>query len=94
MLDIPIPPTARKAELTIGDDEPIDIALGSMDPVDTWSGIQLRLNNLGYGVGEVTGKPNEKTRTALGAFQSANGLEVTRLADSQTRSKLGDVHGV
>lgn len=93
-LDLRISPAARTAEIRIADDEPVAITLGSMDPIDSWSGLQLRLNNLGFIAGDVTGTPNGPTRAALRRFQHSQGLDPTGIADAETRDALARIHGV
>ena len=66
--------------------------LGSLDPVEEVTGTQSRLNNLGFGCGEVDGIIGEKTEGALRAFQKKNGLPNTWKADSSTLDKIRQQH--
>ena len=50
--------------------------------------LQTRLNQLGYSVGNADGDYGNKTKTAIEAFQSRNGLAVTGVADSETQALL------
>jgi hypothetical protein len=94
ILDKTIPSNAQKAHLQVGlDHQTFEIALGGLDPIDEISGVQVRLNNLGYSVGEPSGTINEKTRSGIKLFQKVNGLSETGLIDSSTRSKLQQLHG-
>ncbi len=68
------------------------LKLGHLDPVEKTTGIQSRLNNLGFGCGKVDGVIGEKTKAALRAFQEKNGLSATGEADSATREKLRQTH--
>jgi len=67
------------------------LAIGHLDPVDTDSGLQQRLSNLGYW------PAGEASKAALAyclrAFQQHHDLEVTGEADQTTRDKLKEVHG-
>src|SRR5512138_919173 len=57
-LEQPIPPSARSGRLYVGakSKRVFDLALGGMDPITEISGIQSRLNNLGFACGSVTGE--------------------------------------
>lgn len=50
---------------------------------------QKQLNRKGFDAGVVDGKWGEKTKQAVGQFQKANSLEVTRMLDEKTKSALG-----
>jgi N-acetylmuramoyl-L-alanine amidase len=84
----PISPKANRAVLTIGDEDPIEFALGNLDPVETVSGVQERLANLGYDVGSIDNKLGPKTREAIKEFQLENDLEPTGDPDEKTKDKL------
>lgn len=82
VIDVEISPTARKGTLTVwyNEDDPADmltweINVGGMDPIDTVSGVQARLNHLGFEAGEVTGSMNAQTLEAVRAFQRFIGHE-------------------
>ncbi|MFC1712443.1 peptidoglycan-binding protein [Candidatus Poribacteria bacterium] len=99
LLEEEVPANAKEGELVLwpNDDDPSEILLwsldiGYLDPISEISGIQARLNNLGYECGEANGELNETTRGALRAFQRDNGLDVTGELDDATRSKLGQLH--
>jgi hypothetical protein len=67
------------------------LAIGHLDPVDTDSGLQQRLSNLGYwpaGESDPAVLP-----FGLRAFQKDHDLDVTGEADQATRDKLKEVHG-
>ena len=70
-----------------------DLAVGHLDPIDEVSGIQARLNNLGYFCGDVDGNVTAATIAALKGFQKANGLEPTGEPDDDTKNKLLAAHG-
>jgi len=69
-----------------------DLELGRLDPVDKISGVQARLNNLGFDCGRVDGVMNTETKEALQAFQVTVGLPPTGELDSATKAKLYEGH--
>jgi N-acetylmuramoyl-L-alanine amidase len=99
-LEQKIPADARKGALILFSDEEderkvigmFSLDLGHLDPVEEITGVQSRLNNLGYGCGRVDGVAGRKTGEALRAFQAENGLPVTGEADRSTREKLRLLH--
>jgi N-acetylmuramoyl-L-alanine amidase len=68
------------------------LELGHLDPVEEASGVQARLNNLGYDCGKVDGIIGPKTQEAISHFQSQNGLPETGHADAATKNKLKQLH--
>jgi N-acetylmuramoyl-L-alanine amidase len=93
ILEQPVPPDAREGELIIGPDEfRLAIDFGYLDPITEISGVQKRLNNLGYLCGEPDGELDEPTRDALADFQDRFGLEPTGELDDATLKKLEEAH--
>jgi hypothetical protein len=87
-----IPGDARSGELVLRNGkEVIPIRVGDLDPVDEITGVQQRLNNLGYDAGSEGGSSNEKTVEALKKFQADYKLEVTGEADEATKAKLKEL---
>jgi N-acetylmuramoyl-L-alanine amidase len=81
-----------------------ELRIGHLDPVHDddrdkaiVSGVQARLNNLGYPCGEVDGEIGPKTRAALRRFQVAlmgkDPDEATGECDRETRDALAKEHG-
>jgi N-acetylmuramoyl-L-alanine amidase len=92
-LEIPIPPNARYAVVTLKRaNHTVELLLGGVDPIDSISGVQGRLQNLGYKVDDPLGTEGESTRQALEDFQSRYGLTPTGEADEATRAKLAAFH--
>lgn len=94
-----IPADAHDAKLTIWlpDDKSsagmaIRVCLGHLDPVEYLSGVQARLNNLGFQCGRVDGRDKPEVETALRAFQKREGLPVTGQMDSTTLDRLREKH--
>jgi hypothetical protein len=92
VLQVYVPPDARSGALTIGPDKyRLDVAFGELDPINTLSGVQKRLNNLGFKCGDPDGELNDATRSALSKFQQRFDLPVTGEADDATTAKLESV---
>lgn len=69
VLELRIPPDARRGILILRrTGEEFELRLGGLDPADTTSGMQARLNDLGYECGAADGDPGERTREAIRAF--------------------------
>jgi N-acetylmuramoyl-L-alanine amidase len=101
ILDVPIAPEASTGKLLIWPssavgDAPLeyDLILGALDPIDTTSGVQARLKNLGFECGTVDGVVGSKTKRAVRAFQQASRLDVTGEIDDATRQALTTRHDI
>ena len=70
----------------------VPLSFGYLDPVHKTSGVQHRLNNLGFGCGKADGVIGEKTKAALLAFQKKYDLPETGNPCSQTCEKLRQMH--
>jgi peptidoglycan hydrolase-like protein with peptidoglycan-binding domain len=98
MLQQEISMDAEVAELIVGDYH-WDLLIGHLNPLEQncpdngVSGLQGRLAALGYNVGPIDGILGQRTRSALSAFQFAQGLQGTGQLDQATRDKLGQVFG-
>ncbi|MBN2563416.1 MAG: peptidoglycan-binding protein [Phycisphaerae bacterium] len=96
-VQIPIPGNARSGTLTV--DAPdqtlvFPLSLGRIDPVTEPSGVQGRLNNLGYACGRLDGIIGPKSKAAIRQFQLANGHpNPSGEVDEQTRALLVEKHG-
>jgi putative peptidoglycan binding protein len=88
-----VPPLAKSGELIIGEDRfRIQLQFGHLDPSDEITGVQKRLNNLGYDCGEAGGELDELTKTALWRFQREHGLPETGEPDAETLQLLDTIH--
>jgi N-acetylmuramoyl-L-alanine amidase len=96
-IDVPIWPGARQGQLTLDPGTPREstllLDLGHLDPPDTIEGAKHRLQNLGYGCGNVDDEETAGFRAALRTFQEASGLKVTGELDAATRAALRERHG-
>src|SRR6266513_1126451 len=90
----PIPPNATGGKLILNNgDEEYPLALGSIDPIDEITGVQGRLQNLGFYSGEVDGEMDPDTEAAIKNFQAAKGLPATGEPDQQTKDALKNDYG-
>jgi N-acetylmuramoyl-L-alanine amidase len=93
VLEEPVPAALESATLTLTElDVEIQLRFGELDPAEEATGVQARLNNLGFWCGAVDGKIGPKTQAALAAFQAAHGLAPSGALDDATRSALSDDH--
>ena len=69
------------------------LSIGSLDPYKENAGVQSRLNNLGYTCGKVDGKIGDRTKAAIKAFKTNNGLDKDDVLDDTTKNKLKEVFG-
>lgn len=94
----PIPPNAQAGHLVVGDatkDEELqefDLVLGDLDPVETMTGVQQRLRNLGFDPGPIDGEMGPLTSEAIAKFQALCEMEVTGELDDATRQRLKSDH--
>lgn len=95
-----VPLAARSLRVRlVARDQVVDLLVGHLDPVDEPSGLRQRLEHLGYlehrrdptFADSAAGHRHE--RAAVRAFQRAEGLAVTGVADAATRRRLAEVHG-
>jgi N-acetylmuramoyl-L-alanine amidase len=99
LIEVPIPSDAATGTLTVWIDEAHpdgqswELRLGALDPVESMTGIQARLNNLGFDCGPVDGDCGPLTRAAVRAFQERHGLTIDGIPGPLTQAKLEEVHG-
>ncbi|HPM25410.1 MAG TPA: peptidoglycan-binding domain-containing protein, partial [Phycisphaerae bacterium] len=87
----PLRGNARRATLTVGSDV-YRFVLGGVDPLNKISGVQQRLNNLGFACGPADGQLGPRTLAALNLFRQHVGLPPSQELDDATRAKLNEVH--
>lgn len=97
-IDQPLRPDARRATLIVGEGEEADefeLNLGHIHPIESISGVQARLDNLGYDVGGVTGIMSEKTSAAIERFCGEHAIDPPPRPQigAAVRAKLMEVHG-
>jgi putative peptidoglycan binding protein/LysM domain-containing protein len=92
LLEQQITPDAAEGHLLIQHREFL-IKIGHLDPIDTITGVQARLKNLGYYGGKVDGVEGKQTLSTIEEFQCDHGLTVDGIAGPNTQAKLKEVHG-
>jgi hypothetical protein len=96
VLSTRLPSGLTRARLRLRVDEPTEVShelvLGALDPLESTSGVQGRLANLGLYTGPVDGVLGPETRRALRSFQSLQGLRVHGGLDRETLDRLRDAH--
>ena len=96
MLELEITGQTKNAVLIVKSDETpfqnieIPVKIGSLDPIDTPSGQQARLENLGYFPGD---GDKDAFASAVEEFQCDNHLSVDGICGPATQAKLKQVHG-
>lgn len=89
-VDQPIPPSAKFATITLNPGpwpEIHELNIGYANPIDTVSGWQARLNNLGYECGKEDDQLGPKTQAAIRAFQRTKNLRETGERDDDTKRR-------
>ena len=96
VLMVQVPADAERGEIWVGNESDQDhyvFAIGNLNPANELSGLQQRLNNLGFACGTEDGELGEVTRSALQAFQEKYNLEPTGELDEATRDRLEEIYG-
>jgi N-acetylmuramoyl-L-alanine amidase len=89
-----IPAKARYGLLLLGEDqEEITINFGYIDPIDEVSGVQRRLQNLGFYEGEIDGELNEDTVAGIAEFQRSVEISGEGELTDETRQRLVEANG-
>jgi putative peptidoglycan binding protein len=84
----PIPPSAQRGKLLVGEGPTQDtheLNFGTVDPIETDDGVKKRLSDLGYGTDDMT--------AAIKAYQQKAGMEATGQVDDSMRSHLKEFFG-
>lgn len=89
-----IPPTLQQAHFLVEETgEEYLLKIGWLDPIDSVSGLQARLNNLGFSCGKVDDGWGKKTRGGMQSFQRKKSLTKTKKPDKTTRDRLEKEYG-
>jgi hypothetical protein len=91
-LEESIPLGATEARLLVGG-RARTLVLGGLDPLHTVTGVQARLNNLGFYVGAVDGVIGPLTRRGIRKFQRSQSLIVDGHVGPKTREALRRAYG-
>lgn len=93
LVEASIPPNARHGRILLQDGaEEIQLALGTLPPIDTLLGVQVRLQNLGYYSGPLDGGESDDFDQAVLDFQADHGLEPTAYLDDDTWEAIRKAH--
>lgn len=91
--EIALPPQARSARLVVPEEGlEYELSFGHLDPLNSISGAQSRLQNLGFHQGAITGEMDDDTRDAILMFQTARGIPATGELDERTRMEIEQRH--
>ncbi|WNG47392.1 LysM peptidoglycan-binding domain-containing protein [Archangium minus] len=94
-LDEAVPADAVSLELTLATrphPETYHFRFAHLDPLETISGVQGRLFNLGFWCGSERDEVGPLTRRALREFQKKYGLGITGEIDGPTRARLAQLY--
>lgn len=91
---VPLDATSARIRLDPGTsgEEVFVLRIGTVDPIDTLTGIQARLNSLGYDTGEPDGRLEAPTRDALKRFQRTHGVAESGEPDDVTIDALREAY--
>jgi hypothetical protein len=90
---IPISPATTAVDVTVDGWLKRRFAVGHLDPIDTATGLQARLLQLGLYSGKVDGILGPLTDGAVRVLQKCAGLSVTGTIDHATRTALEKAYG-
>jgi hypothetical protein len=93
-----IPPSAHQGMLiikgeTAATDLQIQIHIGYLHPLEEMTGVQGRLNNLGYNAGEVGNGDTTRLKSAVKEFQGEHGMTPDGDWGPPLQAKLKEVYG-
>jgi putative peptidoglycan binding protein len=95
-IETDIDPQLSKLTLRCGPTEKLEqyhLLVGSLNPLETVSGVQARLFNLGIDPGPVDDLFGPLTKSAVRVFQHEHDLDPNGRINNATRSALRDAHG-
>jgi len=95
-VEFEVPASVRAAELKLGAQR-WTLNVGALNPMsgvaDDLSGLQARLQNLGYEVGAIDGKTSDALHAAIEAFQRDHQLTVDGQVSDALVAKVKDLYG-
>lgn len=91
-IEVPLPISVEKGSLWIEEHE-YELDIGGLDPVRRLSGMQARINNLGWDVGPVDNILGRLTKRGTRDFQGFYKIGVDGKIGSETRGKAEEVYG-
>ena len=99
-VDLPIPPQARSIILFVGEGEnreTFDLSVSTLDPINTPTGAQQRLQNLGYFEGTPGETWDDAAAEALRQIKATHVVEgedeaPSGVYDERTQQKLKEIH--
>jgi len=91
-IHVQLPPGAERGQLELLG-KTFTVLVGHLDPPEETTGVQARLNLLGYMAGPVDGIKGPRTEAAIKAFQAAQGLGVDGIVGPQTCERLAQIYG-
>jgi hypothetical protein len=93
LIEQTIPGKARSGTLILrGGKEKQALNIGNLDPLEVVSGVQQRLNNLGFSCGTENGEMTELMTRALAKFQAKHDLPATGQIDDAVKAKLKEFY--
>jgi hypothetical protein len=95
-IELELPVTTREVSIVFPTQNvAYEVRVGDMDPVAELSGIQKRLENLGYLPRDrESASEGAYMQSAIGEFQKRHGLSPTGALDEATSNLLKDEHGL
>ncbi len=93
-VNIAVPVTVKSIRLTLSDTgHTFDVSVGGLDPIEETSGVQMRLQHLGFYGGPINGDLSDHTRAGIRAFQTSQKMDATGEPDDATLDALKKAHG-
>lgn len=92
---VPVMPSAKVGKLKITNtSEEYSLQLGHLDPIEELTGVQARLQGLGYYRGAVDGAASPDLKDAVRKFQTAQGITATGEMNTATAAALVQDFGI
>jgi hypothetical protein len=91
-INVPLALNVRTGTLTVAG-TPYALKIGGLHPVERLSGMQARINNLGWDAGPVDNVSGPRTKRGTRDFQAFYQIQVDGVIGPETRSKAKAVYG-